>query len=173
VAAGSGAPLSVYTATLLSDTAIPVWHEARRELPFLFGASALASAGAAAAIAVPPAEAGPARRLAVGGAVAENAVMVAMERRLGMIGEPYKQGQAGKYARLAKACGLGGAALLGTSGRRSRAAAVAGGALVLAGEVALRWSVFKAGFQSARDPKYTILPQRERARQRGSAATSN
>ena len=43
-----------------------------------------------------------------------------------------------------------------------RLAAAAGGALVLAGEVALRWSVFKAGFQSARDPKYTVLPQRER-----------
>jgi hypothetical protein len=26
----------------------------------------------------------------------------------------------------------------------------------------LRWSVFKAGFQSARDPKYTVVPQRER-----------
>ena len=33
---------------------------------------------------------------------------------------------------------------------------------MLAGEVALRWSVFKAGFQSARDPKYVVLPQRER-----------
>jgi len=61
----SGAPLAVYTATLISDTAIPVWHEARRELPFLFGSSAIASAGAAGAIAVPPAQAGPARRLAV------------------------------------------------------------------------------------------------------------
>jgi hypothetical protein len=28
--------------------------------------------------------------------------------------------------------------------------------------VAVRWSVFKAGFQSARDPKYTVVPQRER-----------
>jgi hypothetical protein len=35
---------------------------------------------------------------------------------------------------------------------------------VLAGELALRWSVFKAGFQSARDPKYTVLPQKERLR---------
>ena len=31
-AAVSGAPLAVYTATLISDTAIPVWHEARQEL---------------------------------------------------------------------------------------------------------------------------------------------
>jgi hypothetical protein len=169
VAATSGAPLAVYTATLIADTAIPVWHEARRELPFLFGSSALASAGAAAAIAVPPAEAGPARRLAIGGALVENAVMVGMERRLGFVGEPYKQGEARRYAKLAKACTLGGGAVLTVAGRRSRVAAIAGGALVLAGEAALRWSVFKAGFQSARDPKYTVVPQRERAQARASS----
>ena len=161
-----GGPLSVYTATLVSDTAVPVWHEARQELPFLFGASAVASAGAAAAIMVRPDEAGPARRMAVGGAIVENVVMQAMERRLGVLGEPYKEGEAGKYSKLAKACSLGGAALLAARGRRSRAAAAAGSALLLAGEAALRWSVFKAGFQSARDPKYTVIPQRERVAQR-------
>jgi Polysulphide reductase, NrfD len=158
----SGAPLAVYTATLISDTAIPVWHEARRELPFLFGSSAIASAGAAGAIAVPPAEAGPARRLAVGGVLAEKALFKLMEKRLGMVGEPYSKGDAGKFKKVALGCTLGGAALLAGPGRRSRLAAAAGGALVLAGEAAVRWSVFKAGFQSARDPKYTIEPQRER-----------
>ena len=158
----SGAPLAVYTATLISDTAIPVWHEARRELPFLFGSSAVASAGAAAAIVVPTAEAGPARRLAVGGVLVENAVFKLMEKGLGMLGEPYSKGESGKYKQVALACTTGGAALLAGPGRKSRLAAAAGGALVLAGEVAVRWSVFKAGFQSARDPKYTVLPQRER-----------
>ena len=167
IAAGSGAPLAVYTGTLFADTAIPVWHEARHELPFLFGSSAAASAGAAAAITVPPAEAAPARRLAIGGALVENALMVAMERRLGMIGEPYKQDEAGRYAKLAKACTFGGVGLLALAGRRSRLASIAGGALVLGGEAALRWSVFKAGFQSARDPKYTVIPQRERIAGRG------
>ena len=33
-------------------------------------------------------------------------------------------------------------------------------------ELALRWSVFKAGFQSARDPKYRVIPQRERLQAR-------
>jgi hypothetical protein len=169
----SGAPLAVYTATLISNTAIPVWHEARHELPFLFGSSAAASAGAAAAIAVPRGEAEPARRLAIGGALVENAVMLAMEKRLGLVGEPYRQGEAGRYAKVAKACSLGGAALLAVAGRRSRIASSAGGALVLAGELALRWSVFKAGFQSARDPKYTVLPQRERqVRSTGSIGSS-
>jgi len=168
----SGGPLAVYTATLVSDTAVPVWHEARKELPFLFGASAAASAGAAGVVLVPTAEAGPARRLAVGGALVENAVMLAMERRLGFLGEPYHEQEAGRYAKLAKACTLGGAALLAATGRKSRLGAVAGGAVVLAGEAALRWSVFKAGFQSARDPKYTVAPQRERARTRGTGSKS-
>ena len=162
VSALSGAPLAVYTATLVSDTAIPAWHEARKELPFLFGSSAVASAGAAAAIVVPTAEAGPARRLAVGGVLVENAVFKLMEKRLGMLGEPYSKGESGRYKQVALACTTGGAALLAGPGRKSRLAAAAGGALVLAGEVAVRWSVFKAGFQSARDPKYTVLPQRER-----------
>jgi hypothetical protein len=37
-----------------------------------------------------------------------------------------------------------------------------------AGGVALRFSVFRAGFQSARDPKYTVIPQKERLRARES-----
>jgi len=145
-----------------------VWHEARRELPFVFGASAAASAGAAAAMLVPPHEAGPARRLAVTGVVAENAAMTLMERRLGFVGEPYHEGAAGTLNSIAKVTTLAGSWLLRRRARRSRGAAVAGGALVLAGEVALRWSVFKAGFQSARDPKYVVRPQRERRSTPGS-----
>ncbi len=67
VAGVLGPPLATYTGVLVADTAIPVWHEAGRELPLLFGSSAAASAGGAAALLTPVAEAGPARRLAVGG----------------------------------------------------------------------------------------------------------
>jgi hypothetical protein len=107
----------------------------------------------------------------VAGVVAENAAMKLMEKRLGFVGEPYREGAAGTLNRIAKTTTLAGALLLGRRGRRSRAAAVAGGALVLGGEVALRWSVFKAGFQSARDPKYVVRPQRERMRTPSPAAT--
>ena len=157
-----GPPLATYTGTLLADTSIPVWHEGRHELPWLFGASASASAGAAAAIAVPPGDAGPARRLAVGSAIVDLGLFEAMQHRLGFVGEVYAQGRAGRFARISKVCTATGAALLATAGKRSRAAAVGGGALVLAGELALRWSVFRAGFQSARDPRYVVVPQRER-----------
>jgi formate-dependent nitrite reductase membrane component NrfD len=166
VSAIAGPPLTTYTGTLLADTAIPVWHEARRELPWLFGASASASAGAAATLLIPPEEAGPARRLAVAGVLGELGVMEAMRRRLGFVGEVYEQGAAGTLARVSKVCTAAGAALLARRGRQNRAAAIAGGALVLAGELSLRWSVFRAGFQSARDPRYTVVPQRRRLRER-------
>jgi formate-dependent nitrite reductase membrane component NrfD len=167
----TGPGLATYTGTLIANTAIPVWNEGRQELPWLFGASGAASAGAAAALFVAPAEAGLARRVAVGGVAAELGIFEAMRRRIGLVGEVYSQGDSGRLAKLSKACTVGGAGLLATAGKRHRAAAVAGSALVLAGEVALRWSVFKAGFQSARDPKYTVVPQRERlAKQKEAAA---
>jgi hypothetical protein len=158
----AGGPLATYTGTLLADTAIPVWHEARRELPWLFGASASASAGAATALFLPPEDAGPARRLAIASVAAELALKQAMEKRLGFVGEVYEQGRARRFGRIAKACAATGAAVLAARGKRSRAALAGGSALVLAGELALRWSVFRAGFQSARDPRYTVIPQRER-----------
>lgn len=158
----TGPPLATYTGTLLAQTSIPVWHEARHELPVLFGASAAASAGAATTMFLRPEDAAPARRLAVGGAVGALTVMEVMHRRLGFVGEVYEKDEAGTLGRVAKACTAAGAGLLALRGKRSRTAAVAGSALMLAGELALRGSVFRAGFQSARDPRYTVIPQRER-----------
>src|SRR5207248_2417872 len=80
-----GLPLSTYTAALLTNTAIPVWHEARGVLAFVFAGGSAASAGA-----------------------------------------------------------------------------VAGGAILAAGTLAERWAIFRAGFQSAADPKYVVGPQRRR-----------
>ncbi len=91
VAAVLGPGLATYTAVLLADTAVPVWHEAGKELPFVFAGSAAAAAGAAACLLTPPEHAGPARRLAIGGAAAELAAVTVMERRLGELAEPYGQ----------------------------------------------------------------------------------
>ena len=172
VAALFGPPLATYTGVLVADTAVPVWHDGRHELPWIFGASAAASAGAAASIFLDPSEAGPARRLAVGSAAVEGALMQTMELRLGETGEVYHHGAAGAFSTAAKALVGTGAALLATRGRRSRGAAVVGGALVCAGELCLRWAVYKAGLQSARDPRYTVKPQRERAQRDGTKATT-
>ena len=156
-----GLPLATYTAALVSNTAVPAWHEARNELPFVFAGSAAASAGAAAAIATHESDAAPARRLAVLGVALELGATQVMERRLGELGEPYRQGEAGVYTKLAKACSAAGATVMALRGRR-RAGALAAGALILAGSVFERWAIFKAGFQSADDPKYTVRPQRAR-----------
>lgn len=168
----AGPLLATYTGVLIADTAVPVWHDGRRELPWVFGASATASAGAAASIFARPEDAGPARRLAVAGVVAEGALMQLMELRLGTVGEVYREGEAGKFSRAAKGLATAGAALLALRGKKSRAALVLGGAMVCAGEMCVRWAVYKAGFQSARDPKYVVEPQRERADRRGTKPTS-
>lgn len=155
VSALAGPAQCTYTATLASDTAVPVWHEARRELPFLFAASSAATAGAAAAAVLPAEHAAPARRLALWGAAARLAASAVMRARLGLVGEVYRQGGAGRLAGLSDAVTAAGAGLLAT--RRHR---TLGAGLVLGGELAMRWSVFRAGFQSARDPKYVVVPQR-------------
>ena len=114
-----GLPLTTYTAALVANTAVPAWHEARRELPFVFAGSAAASAGGAAAIATRPEQAGAARRLAVAGALLELAASKAMEMRLGqLVGEPYRQDAAGRFTRLAKGCTAAGGALVALGGRR-------------------------------------------------------
>ncbi len=161
VSALLGPLLATYTGTLVADTSIPAWHEARRELPFVFAGSSASTAGAAALLVVGPEDAGPARRLLLAGAVVEGVSMKLMEERLGFVGEPYKTGTAGRFSRAARGLTLAGAALTAVAGRR-RGGAAAGAALVLAGGMCLRWAVYRAGFQSARDPRYTVDVQRRR-----------
>jgi len=158
----TGALLTTYTGALLADTAVPAWHEARGQLPFLFAAGAATSAGAAAAMLGAPGEAGPARRLALAGFVAEQVAMRAMDRRLGELVSPYHEGPAGRWKKAADWLGLAGGLTLAAAGRRRRTAAVAGGGLLLASALATRLAVFRAGFQSAEDPQATIGPQRAR-----------
>jgi formate-dependent nitrite reductase membrane component NrfD len=160
LAAALGLPLATYTAALVANTAVPVWHEARRSLPFVFAAGAATSASAAALLTTPPAAAAPARRLAVGGAVVGIAATEVMTRRLGALGAPYGSGAAGRLKQAALGLTAAGAGVVAGLGARSRPAAMAGGALLLGGALCERWSVFRAGFQSAADPDATIGPQR-------------
>lgn len=164
-AAGAlGLPMATYTAVLVADSSIPAWHEARHELPFVFAGSAAASAGAVAAVLADDADAGIGRRLAVGGVAVELAADTRMRARLGVLGEVYDDGDAGRYHRIARASSAAGAAVLAVAGR-SRAGRVAGASLVLAGSVAQRWAVYRAGFSSAADPAYVVGPQRAQAQQ--------
>ncbi|TCC00242.1 polysulfide reductase [Micromonospora zingiberis] len=169
LAAALTAPaLGTYTAVLLADTAVPSWHEAYPHLPLVFGGSALASGAAVGLIAVPPAQAGPARRMAVAGAALELYGAHQVETRLGLLGEPYRTGRAGRLLRAGRtltAAGVAGAVLAG----RNRTVAALSGAALLAASLATRFGVFHAGVVSARDPRYTVLPQRERLARRRAA----
>ena len=82
--------------------------------------------------------------------------------------EPLHQGKAGSMLkwseRLAVAGGLG--ALLGG---RNRMVAAASGLALLAASALTRFGVFEAGLSSARDPRYTIEPQRNRLAARRAA----
>jgi hypothetical protein len=174
VAALFGGPLATYTGVLFANTAVPSWHAAHKELPFVFGASGMAAGGGLTMAISPIEEAGPSRKMAVAGAVVELAAMHRVETEFGIVSEPYHEGKAGKLLRAAKSCTAAGAALTVVAGRR-RAGAVAAGALLAAGSLLTRFGVFEAGMASAKDPKYTVVPQRERlaAREAGQQVASN
>ena len=159
-------PVAAYTAVLLSDTATPSWHEAYRELPFVFVGSAAAASGGLGLIGAPPSQTGPARRLAVGGAVLELLAERRMEASMGITAEPLHHGHAGRLMRAATALTAAGAVGALFSGR-SRVVGVLSGAALMAGSACTRFGVFEAGQASAKDPKYTVVPQRERLEREG------
>ncbi|GGX96683.1 NrfD/PsrC family molybdoenzyme membrane anchor subunit [Streptomyces anandii] len=162
-AAALGPAVATYTAVLLSDTAVPSWHEGYRELPFVFAGSGASAAAGLALAGVPAAQAGPARRMAVLGAALETVLFQVMKRRMGMLAEPFEQGRPHKLLRAAEVLTAGGAALAALTGRRrDRGLAVAAGVALMSGSAALRFGIFHAGVDSAEDPKYTVVPQRER-----------
>jgi polysulfide reductase-like protein len=162
-AAGLGAAviapaLATYTAVLLADTATPSWHVAYPELPFVFAGSALASGAGVGLIADP---APPTRRMAVLGAALELYGAHRIETTKGLLSEPYAIGRAGQLLRAGRAltaAGVAGAIL----GRRSRIVSALSGLSLLTASAITRFGIYEGGMASARDPKYTVLPQRER-----------
>jgi hypothetical protein len=165
-------PLAAYTAVLLSNTATPTWHESYKQLPFVFAGSALAASGGAAMILNPTAEAGPARRMAVGGAVLELVAAEVMHDSLGIVGEPLRQGRPGQMLEASRWLTIGGAAAT-LIGGRWRPVAVLAGLAMNVGSVLTRFGVFEAGIESAKDPKYTVVPQRQRLEERRAAAAQS
>jgi hypothetical protein len=161
VAALFGGPMATYTAVLLANTAVPSWHAAHDELPFVFAGSAMAAGGGITMAFTPVGEAGPSRKMAVTGAAIELAAMHKVESGHGIVSEPYHLGRAGTLLRVAKACTTAGAGLTVLAGR-NRLGAVASGTLLAAGSLLTRFGVFDAGMASAKDPKYTVVPQKER-----------
>ncbi|WP_326696070.1 polysulfide reductase NrfD [Streptomyces sp. NBC_01754] len=160
-AAVLGPLLATYTAVLAADTAVPAWHGAHRELPYLFAASATAAACGMALVTGPLGENTPARYGAVLAAVGEDAAFRTAERRLGSVAVTYREGRAGTLMRAARALTAAGTAGAVLFGHRGRPAAVAAGLALLAGSACTRFGVFAAGIASAEDPVHTVAPQRE------------
>lgn len=174
-----GPAVASYTAALISNTAVPAWHDGYQEMPFIFAGSGAMAAGGLGLLTALSGETAarqlaPARGLAVLGAAMETAASERMERRIGMVAEPYSAGRGGKYIKIGKALAAAGVAgaLLGREtllGRRGRAIAALSGAALIAASAATRWGVYHAGMASAADPKYTVVPQRERLSKRAAA----
>jgi hypothetical protein len=160
LAAALAPAVASYTSVLVADTAVPSWHEVHRELPYVFVGSAAAAAGGVGLMA-PLRESAPARMLAVGGMAVEALAGLRMETVHGVVSEPYREGKGGRLLKIARALNVGGG-WLAIAGRRSRSMSALAGAAFIAGSVCTRFAVFEAGLQSARDPKYTVIPQRER-----------
>jgi hypothetical protein len=169
-AAAFGPALATYTAALLGNTAVPAWHEAHRELPFVFGGSGAQAAGGVAMLLVPTDQAGPARRLALMGAAVEVVAAESILRRRGLAAEPYAIGRPGRLMRVAKAATTVASVATVLAGGRSRVVSALAGATYVAASVTTRFGIFEAGLASARDPKYTVVPQRERLRRRASVS---
>jgi hypothetical protein len=165
VAAVLGPGVAAYTGVLLSDTAVPTWHEAHRELPYLFVSSAAAAAGGLGLALVRSEQARPARNLAMVGGGGELVAKSLLIRRLGPTAEPYQSGQASHLMEAAEVLTAGALSAAALGGRKRVVAALAGAVLV-APSALTRSGVFHAGRTSARDPKYTVVPQRDRIRRR-------
>ena len=160
VAALMGPAVTTYTAVLISNTATPIWHEAYGDLPFLFVASGIASSGALAVLLGPADQIGSARRSMLLGGLGVVGTMKAMEAKLGdLLAEPYKKGKSGAMQRAATGLQLGALAI-GFFGRKNRFLGRVAAALTIASGVLERFTIFEAGKESARDPKYVVESQR-------------
>ena len=165
--------LAVYTAVLLGDTSTPTWNHAHEELPFMFVSSAsLASAGLAM-VTTPVDEAAPARRLVLLGVMGDLLATSVMHRRMDPVAaEPLHDGRSGQMIRLSEAlAAVGGIGTL--LGGRRRGVAVAAGLALVAASALTRFGIFEAGIRSAKDPRYTIEPQKRRLAARRAAGITD
>ena len=143
VAAASGSMLATYTAVLLGNTAIPLWHRTRRVLPLYFAASSAASLACVLELLGTPR-----KRYSMIAKTVEVAGAVALERVGGPVLRDHAMWRRSKW--------LGFASLAATALGRPRLAGVLGTASAILG----RFAIVDAGKASARDPRETFAPQR-------------
>ena len=94
-AAALGPAVATYTAALISDTAVPAWHDGHTVMPFVFASSAVTSAAGLGLALAPVAESGPLVPLGVLAGLAEAGLTKAMEKKTGLAEKTYHEGRAG------------------------------------------------------------------------------
>ena len=114
----------------------------------------------------PHEETAPARRMVLAGAAVEIAAAESILQRRGLSAEPYQIGLPGRLMRAARAMTATAAVATAMGGRRSPLVSKVAGAACVAASVLTRFAIFEAGRASARDPKYVVVPQRERMERR-------
>ena len=160
LAALLGPAMSCYTAVLIADTAVPAWLYGRRCLPAIFASTSATAAGAAGMMACDPGACAPARRLAIAGQIATLIGTQQLREELGpRQALAYKRGQAGAFAAASRVLGLAGIAATLVAGKH-RAGARTAGALLFAAALCEKFSIYRAGFESTKDPSFVIDAQR-------------
>ena len=153
-----GGYLGSYTGVLLSVTAVPLWAKARLLLGPIFVATATGTGASATRLTLislglrpghPTREA--LGRVETGAMVAELALSLLNEKRLGETTRPMQEGRAGRLFRAAKSAVLGGLALRLVRRRLGAGSHHVASALYLAGGLAFRYAWVEAGKASARD----------------------
>ena len=162
----TGAPLAVYTAVLLGNSALPSWYGGKKSLPFLFVSSASLAASGMSMITTPTKEIGPVQKLALAGVVGDMLSVKAMKKEMHPVeAEPLEEGKAGKKLHLAEKLLVAGG-VLGLFAKKHRAIAVASGICLASASALTRFGILDAGFQSAEHPRYTVIPQKDRLAKR-------
>lgn len=160
-----GLTLSTYTGVLVSNTAVPLYVEARHIMPILFGASALASAAALLDM-VHEGDAG-CNITHIAGTVGRVGELIAgtvlehQVNRIERVGRPLREGVSGALWKASKLLTVASLAVSFWPGRVRQKRRIAAG-LATAGSLALRFAVHYAGKASARDPRATFELQRSR-----------
>ena len=168
-AAVLGPAIASYTGVLISDTAVPAWHDGRRVMPFLFTASAATAAAGLGLACAAPGEEGPMVRLAVIGAAGDLVAELVLERQLEpVVYQAYDSSKLLKASKVLAVAGVAGAMAGTIAGSRGRALRIAAGLSLMAASACTRFGVFRAGLASARDPHATVEPQRRRKDHGGS-----
>ncbi len=162
ISAGAlGLPMTTYTAAVLANTAVPVWKEMRKPLPFLFASSSLSTATAALELSgeLSAPEERVVHRLGAAAKVAELAASFMVARQVDKkprVAKPLREGLSGSLWKASIALTAAGLALSMSRSNRVRKTGAAAGAL---GSLALRFSVFHAGRASTRDRHAVLDPE--------------